>query len=75
MPIEATGDLRFSRAQTSTLTHVLPASTVGGANVTTRKVWVRFAPTDGQDTLQVTPVVTLTGLKLRRMVVKCQEVV
>ena len=73
-PIESTTDLRFSRAQTSTLTQTLPASTVGGMNQTTRRAWVRFAPTDGQDTYQAIPVVTLKGLKLRRLILKCVEV-
>lgn len=71
--IDQEQDLTLSRAKTSTLTQVLPTRAQVGANFTRRRSWVRFNPTDGNSTFNATPVVTLTGCKLRRLVLRCQE--
>lgn len=72
--IEGDPDISFSRAQSSTLTQVLPSRALTGTNYTRRRSWVRFNPTDGADTFTATPVITLSGLKLRRCIVRCDEV-
>lgn len=71
--IDQEADLTLSRAKTSTLTQSLPTRAQTGANYTRRRSWVRFNPTDGNSTYNAAPVVTLTGCKLRRLVMRCQE--
>lgn len=55
-----------SSSQTATLPSL--ASTAG------ERVAVRFSPNNGGPTMTVTPRITLQGLKLRRCIVRCQEV-
>jgi hypothetical protein len=55
------------------MTQTLPQVTVAGANYTRRRNFVRFNPTDGTDTYVAQPVVTLTGVKLRRLIMRCEE--
>ena len=71
-PIEASVDLSLARATSSTMSQTLPQVTVAGANYTRRRNFVRFAPTDGTDTYVAQPVVTLTGVKLRRLILRCE---
>lgn len=74
VPIETAQTLDYSRATSSTMTHVLPAQVQTGANYTRRRSFVRLRPTDGMHTYTATPVVTLTGVKLRRLILRCEEV-
>ena len=74
VPIEYGQDMSLTRAQSSTMTEALPSYGQTGPNYTPRRQWVRFNPTDGNDTYTATPVVTLQGLKLRRLIMRCAEV-
>lgn len=72
VPVEAaSSSVAFSAAastsQTSTLSAL--ASTAG------QRVTVRFQATDGAPTFTAIPVVTLKGVKLRRLTMHCEEVV
>lgn len=71
--IDQEQDLTLSRSKSSTLTQTLPTRAQVGANYTRRRVWVRFNPSDGNSTFNATPVVTLTGCKLRRLIMRCTE--
>jgi hypothetical protein len=82
-PIERGSSLSLSRAVSSTLKHVLPP--LGGVrppatprinmpNATTRRSWVRFNPTDVNDSFTASPIVTLQNVKLRRLIMRCEEV-
>jgi hypothetical protein len=73
VPIEAGSDFSMTNSTSATLTHVLPDPVLTGRNFVTKRSWVRFNPTDGSDTFTATPTVTLTGVKLRRLVMRCQE--
>lgn len=66
-------DMGLARSQTSTVTHVFPSRALTGINYTRRRQWCRLNPTDGSDTYVATPVVTLSGVKLRRLVMRCVE--
>lgn len=74
VPIETAQTLDYSRATSSTMTHILPAQAQTGANYTRRRSYVRLRPTDHPQTYTMTPVVTLTGVKLRRLILRCEEV-
>lgn len=74
VPIETAQTLDYSRSASSTMTHILPAQVQTGANYTRRRSFVRLRPTDGMHTYTATPVVTLTGVKLRRLILRCEEV-
>lgn len=74
VPIEEGSDLTQARAQSSIGTQLLPSLGATGSNYTRRRSFMRFNPTDGATTYTATPVVTLTGVKLRRLVMRCQEV-
>lgn len=62
---------QFSAAGSTPQTYTLPPlATSNGERVT-----VRFNPTDGQDTYSMIPQVTLQGVKLRRLLVRAQDVI
>ena len=73
-PLENAQDLSLARSVSSTLLHVLPSYGQTGFNITQRRSWVRFNPSDGSDTFTASPIITLTGVKLRRVIMRCQEI-
>lgn len=60
---------QFANRTSATQTVTLPLV----ANTNREKVWLRFSPNDGGHTMAVTPNVTLKGVKLSRLIVRCSE--
>lgn len=60
----------YSSAGSTLQTITLPAL----ASSADQRVTVRFKPTDGTDSFSMIPKVTLTGVKLRRLLVRCSDV-
>lgn len=60
---------QFANRTSATQTVTLPLV----ATTNREKVWLRFSPNDGGHTMAVTPNVTLKGVKLSRLIVRCSE--
>lgn len=71
--IEREETLDVNRSATSTITHILPARNQTGVNYSKRRSFVRFNLTDGGETFTASPIITLSGVKLRRVIMRCVE--
>lgn len=61
---------QFANRTSATQTAILPLTT----NTNRESVWYRFAPNDGGHTMAVTPNLTLKGVKVARVILRCSEV-